>query len=159
MISVVSMIPDGLCVTADRGQLCQVLANLVANSRDAMPAGGRLVVEANELAADATFAFGVVPHPDRFVQIAITDTGCGMTAEVMERVFEPLYTTRVSGGTGLGLAVAHQVVTQHGGYIFLESEPGSGTTFHLFLPKAASASLPHCRDRRRPVLRRRRENC
>jgi two-component system, cell cycle sensor histidine kinase and response regulator CckA len=140
MISVVSMIPDGLCITADRGQLCQVLANLVANSRDAMPAGGRLVVEANELAADATFTFGVVPHPDRFVQIAITDTGCGMTAEVMERVFEPLYTTRASGGTGLGLAVAHQVVTQHGGYIFVESEPGAGTTFHLFFPKAERPS-------------------
>jgi two-component system, cell cycle sensor histidine kinase and response regulator CckA len=143
MISVVSMIPEGICVTADRGQLCQVVANLVANSRDAMPSGGRLIVEANEPAADATFTFGVVPHPDRFVQLAITDTGCGMTAEVMERVFEPLYTTRVSGGTGLGLAVAHQVVTQHGGYIFLESEPGSGTTFHLFFPKAAPGSCRH----------------
>jgi PAS domain S-box-containing protein len=140
MVSVVSMIPDGLSITADRGQLCQVFSNLVANSRDAMPAGGRLVVEANELDADATFAFGVVPHPERFVQMAITDTGCGMTPEVMERVLEPLFTTRASGGTGLGLAVAHQVVTQHGGYIFLESEPGSGTTFHLFLPKASPLS-------------------
>ncbi|HEX7704970.1 MAG TPA: PAS domain S-box protein [Thermoanaerobaculia bacterium] len=141
MISVVSMIPDGLCVTADRGQLCQVLTNLVANSHDAMPAGGRLVVEANELSADATFSFGVVPHPDLFVQISITDTGSGMSAEVMERAFEPLYTTRVSGGTGLGLAVAHQVITHHGGYIFVESEPGAGTTFHLFLPKAAQRSF------------------
>jgi len=139
-ISVVSLISDGLCVTADRGQLCQVFANLVANSRDAMPAGGSLVVQANKLAANATFPFGVVPHPDQFVQISITDTGCGMTTEVMERAFEPLYTTRVSGGTGLGLAVAHQVITQHGGYIFLESERGSGTTFHLFLPKAATQS-------------------
>lgn len=139
MISVTSVIPDGLCVTADRGQLCQVLANLVANSRDAMPAGGRLVVEANELSPDATFPFGVVPHPDRFIQIAITDTGCGMSAEITERVFEPLYTTKASGGTGLGLAVAHQVISQHGGYIFVESEPGTGTTFHLFLPKAAQA--------------------
>ncbi len=138
MISVIASIPPGLCITADRGQLSQVLANLVANSRDAMPAGGTLIVEANELAADATFTFGVVPQPDRFVQISITDTGCGMTPDVMERVFEPLYTTRESGGTGLGLAVAHQVVTQHGGYIFLESEPGVGTTFHLFLPKAAT---------------------
>lgn len=147
MISVVSMIPENLYVIADRTQLSQVLANLVANARDAMPAGGRLIVEANDLAADATFPFGVVPHPERFVQICITDTGHGIAGEVMDRVFEPLYTTRASGGTGLGLAVAHQVVTQHGGYIFVESETGRGTTFHLFLPKAMppstfDASLP-----------------
>lgn len=139
MISVVSMIPEGLCVIADRAQLSQVLANIVANARDAMSAGGRLIVEANNLPADATFPFGVVPHPERFVQIAITDTGHGMAAEVMERVFEPLYTTRASGGTGLGMAVAHQVVTQHGGFIFVESEVGRGTTFHLFLPKATAS--------------------
>jgi two-component system, cell cycle sensor histidine kinase and response regulator CckA len=138
MISVVTSIPSGLCITADRGQLYQVLANLVANSRDAMPAGGKLIVEANELAQDATFTFGVVPQPERFVQISITDTGCGMTPDVMERAFEPLYTTRETGGTGLGLAVAHQVITRHGGYIFVESEPGAGTTFHLFLAKAAT---------------------
>ncbi|MEA2571474.1 MAG: hypothetical protein QOI24_3475 [Acidobacteriota bacterium] len=140
MIQLVSIIPAGLCVTADRTQLSQVLANLVANARDAMATGGRLIVEASELAEDATFPFGVVSHPERFVHIAITDNGHGMTAEVMENIFEPLYTTRESGGTGLGLAVAHQVMTQHGGSIFVESEPGRGTTFHLFLAKATASA-------------------
>jgi len=138
MISVKSTIPKrGLCVVADRTQLSQVLANLVANARDAMSAGGTFTVSASELNADAKFPFGVVPDPDRFVQITVRDTGQGMPADVMERIFEPLYTTKQSGGTGLGLAVAHQVMTQHGGYIFVESEPGRGSTFHLFLPKAA----------------------
>ncbi|HXH91883.1 MAG TPA: PAS domain S-box protein, partial [Thermoanaerobaculia bacterium] len=137
VISIVSAIPRGLYATADRMQISQVLANLVANARDAMPDGGLLTVEANDLGADASFSFGVVPHPERFVQISISDTGKGMARDVMERVFEPLFTTRQSGGTGLGLAVAHQVMTQHDGYIFVESELGQGSTFHLFLPKAA----------------------
>lgn len=141
MISVVSTIPSrGLYTVADRTQLSQVLANLVANARDAMPAGGTLTVEASGLEPDATFPFGVVPHPDRFVQVSIRDTGHGMAAEVMDRVFEPLYTTKQSGGTGLGLAVADQVLTRHGGYIFVESEPGRGSTFHLFLPRATPPS-------------------
>jgi signal transduction histidine kinase/CheY-like chemotaxis protein len=142
MISIESTIPErGLYAVADRSQLSQVLANLVANARDAMPGGGTLTVGARDLTPDAKFGFGVVPHPDRFVQISIGDTGHGMPAEVVERVFEPLYTTRQSGGTGLGLAVAHQVMTQHGGYIFVESEAGRGSTFHLFLPRAAAPSI------------------
>ena len=141
MISVVAAIPTrGLYAIADRRQLSQVLANLVANARDAMPAGGTLTVEANHLEPDATFPFGVVPHPDRFVQISVRDTGHGMNPAVMERIFEPLFTTRQSGGTGLGLAVAHQVISQHAGYVFVESEPGRGSTFHLFLPKATPPS-------------------
>jgi PAS domain S-box-containing protein len=137
-VGVVSAIPTrGLYVVADRSQLCQVLSNLVANARDAMPGGGTLTVSANELEADAKFRFGVVPQPDRFVQISIGDTGHGIPAEVIDHIFEPLYTTRQSGGTGLGLAVAQQVVTQHGGHIFVESEAGKGSTFHLFLPKGA----------------------
>ena len=140
MIPIVSAIPRGLCVIADRTQLSQVLSNLVANARDAMPTGGAVTISANHLTAGASFPFGVVPHPDRFVQISIRDTGHGMPAEVMDRIFEPLYTTRQSGGTGLGLAVAHQVMTQHGGYIFVESEPGLGSTFNLFLPKAVLPS-------------------
>lgn len=150
MITLVSTIPrQGLYVIADRGQLSQVLSNLVANARYAMPDAGTLTVAANELEADARFSFGVVPQPDRFVQISIRDTGHGMPPEVTDRIFEPLYTTRQKGGTGLGLAVAHQMLTQHGGYIFVESEAGRGSTFHLFLPKAApleavnaSASAP-----------------
>jgi two-component system cell cycle sensor histidine kinase/response regulator CckA len=138
MIDVTSTIPRaGLHVIADRSQLSQVLSNLVANARDAMPDGGTLTIAANELEADARFSFGVVPRPDRFIQISIGDTGYGMSPEVMDRIFEPLYTTRQKGGTGLGLAVARQMLTQHGGYLFAESEAGRGSTFHLFLPKAA----------------------
>lgn len=138
MIAVVSTIPErGLCVTADRSQLDQVVANLVANARDAMPGGGTLTVSANELRANARFSFGVIPHPERFVQIVVRDTGSGMPRDVMDRIFEPLFTTRQSGGTGLGLAVAHQVMMQHGGYLLVESTEGRGSAFHLFLPKAA----------------------
>ncbi|HEX9460874.1 MAG TPA: PAS domain S-box protein, partial [Thermoanaerobaculia bacterium] len=160
LIDVVSTISSrGLYVIADRSQLSQVLSNLVANARDAMPGGGTLTVRANELHADAKFSFGVVPHPDRFVQISIGDTGHGMSPEVMDRIFEPLYTTRQSGGTGLGLAVARQMLTQHGGYLFAESKAGSGSTFHLFLPKAAppettnaSASAPARKPAARKLL-------
>lgn len=138
MIAVVSTIPKrGLYVTADRSQLDQVIANLVANARDAMPHGGTLTVSANTTQRNARFAFGVVPYAENFVQITVRDTGCGMPTEVMDHIFEPLFTTRQSGGTGLGLAVAHQVVMQHGGYIFVESEEGRGSAFHVFLPKAS----------------------
>lgn len=138
MIAIESTIPKlGLYAVADRSQLGQVIANLVANARDAMSQGGTLTLSANGLQRNARFAFGVVPHPEDFVHITVRDTGCGMPAEVMDRIFEPLFTTRQSGGTGLGLAVAHQVVMQHGGYIFVESEEGRGSAFHIFLPKAA----------------------
>jgi signal transduction histidine kinase/CheY-like chemotaxis protein len=138
LIAVVSTIPKrGLHVTADRSQLGQVIANLVANARDAMTAGGTLTMSANELPASAKFSFAVVPNPGRFVQISVRDTGHGMPPEVMDRIFEPLFTTRPSGGTGLGLAVANQVVTQHGGFIFVESAAGRGSAFHIFLPRAA----------------------
>jgi two-component system, cell cycle sensor histidine kinase and response regulator CckA len=138
LIDVVSTIPKrGIYVTADRSQLGQVIANLVANARDAMVAGGTLTMSANELPASARFSFGVVPQPDRFVQISVRDTGHGMPPEIMDHIFEPLFTTRPSGGTGLGLAVANQVVTQHGGFIFVESTVGRGSAFHIFLPKAA----------------------
>src|SRR5438270_9365762 len=138
LIDVVSTVPKrGLYACADRSQLGQVIANLVANARDAMPGGGTLTVSANELPAHAKFSFGVVPHSDRFVQMSIRDTGHGMPREIMEHIFEPLFTTRPSGGTGLGLAVANQVVTQHGGFLFVESTVGHGSAFHIFLPKAA----------------------
>jgi CheY-like chemotaxis protein len=106
-----------------------------------MDGGGTLTVSANELPANAKFPFGVVPDSERFVQIVVRDTGSGMAPDVMDRIFEPLFTTRQSGGTGLGLAVAHQVMMQHGGYIFVESAEGSGSAFHLFLPKASPAEI------------------
>src|SRR5436305_2654987 len=138
LIAVESMIPScGLYAVADRSQLDQVMANLVANARGAMPSGGTLTISAHAPRPNARFAFGVVPNPERFVQITVRDSGCGMPPEVMDHIFEPLFTTRQSGGTGLGLAVAHQMMRQHDGYIFVESEEGRGSAFHVFLPKAS----------------------
>jgi nitrogen-specific signal transduction histidine kinase/ActR/RegA family two-component response regulator len=138
IVRIESDIPPGLHAVADRGQLSQVLANLVANSRDAMPGGGVFTVRAGEPQAGALYPFGVVPHSEEFVQISVTDTGCGIPPHAMSSVFEPLFTTKQSGGTGLGLAVAHQILTQHRGYLFVESRPGRGTTFHLFLPRGVA---------------------
>jgi len=136
LVRLVSKIPyRGTCVVADQEQLSQVMANLVANARDAMPAGGTLTVQACQPPPDSVFAFGIVANPAQFIQISVSDTGQGITPEVLQHIFDPLFTTKKNGGTGLGLAVAHQVLTQHGGYIFAESEVGRGTTFHLFLPK------------------------
>lgn len=155
-ISVQSTIPArGLHVVTDRAQLSQVMLNLVTNARDAMPTGGTFFVEARQPEPDTSFAFGVVPDPARYVQISVNDTGTGMSAEVMERIFEPLFTFGKSGGTGLGLAVAHQVLTQQGGHIFVESEPDRGTTFHLFLPFSTQLSekAPLVRSMRAPAAR------
>jgi two-component system cell cycle sensor histidine kinase/response regulator CckA len=130
---------ETLTVLADADQLSQILSNLVCNARDAMTAGGQLSVHVRAPAPSEVFPFGVVPDPSRFVQIAVQDTGIGMPRELLRHVFEPLFTTKTHGGTGLGLAVAHQVVTRHGGFIFAESKAGDGSTFHLFLPKVEAA--------------------
>ncbi len=136
-ISLTGRLPyRGMRVLADSTQLSQVLTNLIANARDAMPNGGTITVQATDLAPNALFSFGVVPQPQRFIQLSVKDDGPGMPQAVRERIFEPLFTTKRNGGTGLGLAVAHQVLTQHGGHIFVESEIGAGTTFHLFIPIA-----------------------
>jgi PAS domain S-box-containing protein len=132
--------PESLHAVADSSQLTQVLMNLVSNARDAMPKGGTLTVRARRPSAGATFSFAVVPHPERFIHISVADTGEGIPAEMLQQIFEPLFTSKPSG-TGLGLAVAHQVVSRHGGQIYVESAPGSGTTFHIFLP-AAREGLP-----------------
>jgi two-component system cell cycle sensor histidine kinase/response regulator CckA len=137
-----NLLSSNASVIADRTQLSQIMSNLISNARDAMPAGGTLTVRASEPDTHAHFAFGVVPNPDEFVHISVTDTGCGMAPEVMDRAFEPLFTTKQTGGTGLGLAIAHQAVGQHRGHIFVESAPGVGTTFHLFFPKAKEPAAP-----------------
>jgi PAS domain S-box-containing protein len=119
----------------DANQLQQVFTNLILNARDAMPDGGTLTLAVKREAPNARFAFGPVEHPERFAHFVVNDTGVGMGRETLKHIFEPLFTTKRSG-TGLGLPVAHQVVLRHAGEMFVESEIGSGTSFHIFLPLA-----------------------
>jgi len=131
-----------LSILADRAQLDQVFTNLAFNARDAMPNGGVFSICARLETKDAIFPFVSLPHPEAFLHFVIRDTGHGMPAETMRHIFEPLFTTKGIGGTGLGLAIVHQIVTRHGGETAVESTPGSGTSFNLFLPLADHVAEP-----------------
>jgi CheY-like chemotaxis protein len=134
---------DGLpAVLADGSQLEQVFMNLCLNARDAMPDGGRLSIETEEVVINEEFV-GVHPwaRPGRYVLVTVTDTGTGMTDDVLERAFDPFFTTKEEGkGTGLGLAVSRGIVEQHGGLVHGYSEPDVGTTFRVYLPVADQAA-------------------
>lgn len=132
---------SGLHVLADPLQLAQVFTNLAINARDAMQGHhGTLTVAAHLSKSFGSFPFGVVKSPDRYVHFSVRDEGCGIPRERLEHIFEPLFTTK-AGGIGLGLAIAYQIVTRHEGHIFVESEPGAGSTFHLFIP--ATSPIVH----------------
>ena len=143
-------------VRADRNQFDQVIINLVVNSRDAMPDGGRVTVRTRNIGAAEIAAYSYRGLPDAdYVLIEVEDTGSGMTPEVMEKIFEPFYTTKDIGkGTGLGLATVYGIIKQTGGYIYPESIVGQGTTFRIFLPRhvvavaeiAAVTGPPRVRD-------------
>jgi len=131
-------------VFADPSMLDQVILNLVVNARDAMPGGGRIELETEicEINARAAAANPNV-RPGHFVRLTVRDTGCGMTPEVRARIFEPFFTTKdVGKGTGLGLAVVYGIVSQHKGWIEVDSEPGRGSTFRLYLPHAPGSNPP-----------------
>ncbi|HOW55443.1 MAG TPA: PocR ligand-binding domain-containing protein [Syntrophorhabdaceae bacterium] len=139
----VTLADQQIVILCDVSRFDQVLINLAANARDAMPGGGRLGITAKEVLLDDNFirahGFGT---PGSYALISVTDTGCGMDERTREKIFEPFFTTKEVGkGTGLGLSIVYGIVKQHNGYVNVYSEPQKGTTFNIYIPTTREAAL------------------
>jgi PAS domain S-box-containing protein len=148
-IKLVTLLSDGLgTVRTDPGWMEQVIINLALNARDAMPSGGKLIIETTNVELGESYAQShVAMKPGRHVKLCVRDTGTGMSPEVRERLFEPFFTTKAKGkGTGLGLSTVYGIVMQSGGNICVHSEPGLGTTFEIYLPRV-DESLEEMREK------------
>ncbi|HTC22582.1 MAG TPA: ATP-binding protein, partial [bacterium] len=132
---------DLKCVLSDPGQVQQVVLNLVLNARDAMPKGGNLIVTTqNHETSDALEAQGLKIPPGSYVGLSVTDTGSGMDEKTQKLLFEPFFTTKGEKGNGLGLATVYGIVRQWGGYLWVQSTLGSGSTFSIYFPASAETS-------------------
>jgi len=141
----VRLAPEAAHTRADAGQLEQVLMNLVVNAKDAMPAGGKLAIETQNIVVDEghrrsqTFI-----RPGPYVMLSVSDTGMGMDRDTQSRIFEPFFTTKEKGkGTGLGLSTVYGIVKQSGGYVLVQSEKGRGAAFHIYLPRVEAVAEKH----------------
>jgi PAS domain S-box-containing protein len=141
-----------MSIVADRGQLEQVLLNLFVNAADAMPGGGKLILKTRNVSHREIPSGGYAIRPGPYVLLTVTDTGVGMAIETIARIFDPFFTTKKMGrGTGLGLASAYGIVKGHNGYIEVESEPGKGSTFSVFLPATDQRSADDTAPRWKPA--------